>query len=262
MVAKKQNEETGRKVRSLVLDLETFPTEAYVWGLFDQNIGLNQIKRTGGVVSWAAKWVDADETELSSINITTKRAMVKEIWKMLDEADEVIGWNSNSFDLKLLNAEFAMIGLPPPSPYKKIDLMRIVKNNMKFVSSKLEHVAGQFGVGSKVKHSGFDLWLGCMAKDQASWDLFHEYNVQDVLLTEKLYHKLRPWIKTGLNRSLLTGNCVCHTCGSANVQQRGWYYTKAFKWKQYQCKDCGAWNKSDERLPRDTKKNPLLRPIQ
>ncbi len=29
----------------LVLDIETAPIVAHVWGLFDQNIGLNQIKR-------------------------------------------------------------------------------------------------------------------------------------------------------------------------------------------------------------------------
>ena len=52
-------------VKTLVVDLETVPTEAYVWGLFDQNVGLSQIIKPGRIVSWAAKWLDSDEVEYS-----------------------------------------------------------------------------------------------------------------------------------------------------------------------------------------------------
>lgn len=249
-------------VRTLVLDLETYPGKAYVWSLWDQRINPGMLIDSGGILCWSARWAGEDETIYSGLNITTKNKMLKEMWKLLDEADEVVGYNSDRFDLKWLNGQFFELGLPPPSPYKKIDLMKVVKQNMRFLSNRLSYVASRIGIGEKAETGGFQLWEGCMRKDPEAWELMETYNVQDVALTEELYNKLRPWIKTAINRSLFTGNCVCHNCGSADIQHRGWHYTKAFKWKKFVCKSCGSWGRSDERLPRDTRKNPLMRPIQ
>lgn len=245
------------EVKTLILDVETHPTSGYVWQLFDANLSLNQIIEPGGIMSWAAKWYGDDEVWYSSINMTTKRNMLKEIWKMLDEADEVVGWNSNSFDLKLLNAAFAVAGMGPPSPYKKVDLMRTVKSQMKFISNKLDFVSGQFGVGHKLEHEGFDLWVKCMNKDQEAWARFEDYNVQDVLLTERMYDKLRGWITSGINRSTVAQGFVCHNCGSSHLQSRGTAITTTMTYRRYQCQDCGAWPR--ERLSIKTeKKSPTL----
>lgn len=228
-------------VKTLILDLETVPAQGYVWGLFDQNISLSQLIESGGIVSWAAKWYGEDYTYFSSINMTSHKNMIAEMWKMMDEADEVVGWNSNSFDIKLFNAAFAVHGLGPPSPYKRVDLMRTVKSQMKFLSNKLDYVAGVFGVGHKMEHEGFDLWKKVMEGDQEAWARFEEYNTQDVLLTERMYEKLRGWITTGVNRSTVTHSCVCHACGSSNLQRRGFARTTTMTYQRYQCKDCGAW---------------------
>ncbi|MDA8440548.1 MAG: hypothetical protein M0Z51_17040, partial [Propionibacterium sp.] len=45
-----------RKPRVLTFDIETRPINAYVWGLWDQNVGLTQIVDPGGVMCFAAKW--------------------------------------------------------------------------------------------------------------------------------------------------------------------------------------------------------------
>ena len=229
------------EIKTLILDIETFPTAAYVWQLFDTNVNLNAIIKPGGIMSWAAKWHEDDDVWYSSINMTSHKNMLKEVWKLLDEADEVVGWNSNSFDLKHLNAAFAVAGLGPPSPYKKVDLMRTVKSQMKFVSNKLDFISGEFGVGHKLEHEGFDLWVKCMNKDQDAWARFEDYNVQDVLLTERMYEKLRGWITTGVNRSTFHGDLRCHECGSKHLQSRGTAITSTQTYRRYQCQDCGSW---------------------
>lgn len=248
------------EVKTLILDIETFPTQAYVWGLFDQNVGLNQIIKPGQIVSWAAKWAGSDEVEYSSINMTTPRKMLKEIWKLLDEADEVVGWNSNSFDLKYLNAMFAVMGFGPPSPYKRVDLMRTVKSQMKFVSNKLDFISGEFGIGHKIEHEGFDLWVKCMAKDQEAWARFEEYNIQDVLLTERMYDKLRGWITNGVNRSTFHNEMICHQCGSSHLQSRGIARTTTMTYRRYQCQDCGSWPRERIAIKQD-RKNQLVRTV-
>lgn len=228
-------------VKTLILDIETYPTEAFVWGLWDQRVALNQIIEPGDTMSWAGKWYGDVNIHFSGLNMAVKEEMLAGIWEMLDEADEVVGWNSNSFDLKLLNAGFATLGWGPPSPYKKIDLMRVVKQNMKFVSNKLDFVSGQFDVGHKLEHQGFDLWVRCMRGEKKAWKIMREYNEQDVLLTERMYDKLRPWITTGVNRSNLEGKFVCPTCGSDHLHSRGFHRTTTMVYRKYQCQSCGAW---------------------
>ena len=46
---------------SLTCDIETLPIGANVWGLFDQNVGLNQINEDWAMLSFAAKYYDKRE---------------------------------------------------------------------------------------------------------------------------------------------------------------------------------------------------------
>lgn len=229
-------------VKTLILDIETFPALVYAWGLWDQNVGLNQIVDRGGVACWAATWAGSDETHFSSVHMTDKRSMLREMYNMLEEADEVVGWNSNSFDIKHLNGEFWLQGWGPPAPFKRVDLMRVVKNNFKMLSNKLEfNLQERLGL-HKMEHEGFPLWAKCMKGDKKAWADMETYNITDVLRTEELYETLRPWIpNSGINRSaLLAGHC-CSECGSTKVHSRGTARTTTQEYKRYQCQNCGTW---------------------
>lgn len=231
-------------IKTLILDCETFPTQAFVWGLWDQNVSLNQIVQPGDILSWAAKWAGDRYIYFSGLNMASNADMMAGLWDMLDEADEVVGWNSNSFDLKLINAAFAVLGWGPPSPYKKVDLMRTVKQHMKFISNKLDFVSGQLGVGHKLEHQGFDLWAQCMQGDRNAWKVMREYNEQDVLLTERVYDRLRAWINTGVNRSAVDLGHVCPSCGSNHLHSRGTHRTTTMLYRKFQCQGCGAWSRT------------------
>ena len=50
-----------QKPRILVLDIETSYLEARVWGLWNNNVALNQIIKDWSILSFAAKWLDEDE---------------------------------------------------------------------------------------------------------------------------------------------------------------------------------------------------------
>jgi uncharacterized protein YprB with RNaseH-like and TPR domain len=112
---------------------------------------------------------------------------------MMEEADVLVGWNSASFDHKHINREFLENGMSPPSPVKDLDLMTIVKANFQFPSNKLDYVAQKLGVGAKVKHSGFELWIKCMDGDDKAWKEMKKYQIQDVQLLDNLYDILLPW---------------------------------------------------------------------
>ena len=179
-------------MKILVLDIETRPNMAYVWGLWDQNVGLNQTIETGTVISFAAKWYGKKKVHFYSDYHDGHETMVQAAWDMINEADAVVHFNGKAFDIKHLNREFILAGLTPPSPHKDIDLLSVVKQRFKFASNKLQHVSSELGIGSKIQHDGFDLWVRCIANDDKAWNLMRRYNKQDVVLTEQVYDRLRP----------------------------------------------------------------------
>lgn len=234
-------------IKILIIDIETRPNLAWCWGLFDQNISLNQIERVGSVISWAAKWHGDRRVMFASDHHDGHKSCIKQAWDLIDEADVVIGYNSKSFDMKHLAREFILADLPPPSHYVDIDLLAVVRNRFKFLSNKLQHVSQELGIGSKTQHDGFDLWLGCMRGDPKSWTIMRRYNKQDVVLTEKLYERLLPWIRNHPHRGLYGGDVACcPRCGHDKLITRKYYTTRTGKYRTVQCKQCKGYSKANK----------------
>lgn len=234
-------------VNILVLDIETTPNLAYVWGLFDQNVGLSQLVSETEVLCWAAKWLDSPVVFFAaSWQKGGKEAMVRKMYDLLDQADAVVHFNGKSFDMPHLNREFILLGLTPPSPYRQVDLLLATRKAFRFVSNKLAHVAPALGLPGKAETGGFELWRDVMAGNKQAQSTMRSYNEQDVLVTESLYHKILPWISAHPNRNLY-GETGCPLCGGANLVRRGFYYTQASKFIKYRCSDCGSYHRSRTR---------------
>jgi uncharacterized protein YprB with RNaseH-like and TPR domain len=183
-------------MKTLFLDIETTPMQVYTWGLWDQNISIDQIIKSTEMLCFGARWLGSKKVIFKSVHHDGKEAMLEELHELMEEADVLVGWNSASFDHKHINREFLENGMLPPSPVKDLDLMSVTKANFMFPSNKLDYVAQKLEVGAKVKHSGFRLWLGCMADDKDSWKEMKKYQIQDVNLLIDLYDILLPWFVT------------------------------------------------------------------
>lgn len=242
-------------MRILLLDIETAPNLVHVWGLWQQNVAINQIIDSGYVMCWAAKWYGEDEVYFDSIYKSKHKSMISRIHKMIDEADAVVHYNGSKFDMPTLNKEFLLHGMNPPAPYKQIDLLQTARSQFKFPSNKLDYIAKSLGLGQKVKHIGHELWIQCMSKKKEAWEMMEEYNKQDVVLLEKVYDRLRGWIKSHPNHGTYDGIVCCPNCGSEEYYRRGWAYTAAYKYKRFSCMKCGTWF-------RDTKNNLFDEPIR
>lgn len=229
-------------MKILFLDLETSPNLAYVWGLWQQNVSINQMVSSTEVICFGARWYGQRKVHFSSVHHDGKQAMLKAIHELLDEADAVVGWNSATFDMKHLKREFIENDMLPPSPSKDIDLMRVAKSQFRFPSNKLDYVAQKLGIGKKVKHSGFDLWIGAMAGDDKAWREMKKYQLQDVNLLVDLYEKFLPWVKNHPIR--LSEGLTCVNCGSGHLQARGIAKTSSAVYQRYQCQGCGRWQRS------------------
>jgi hypothetical protein len=249
------NRRSKTKARIVTLGIETRPLLAYSFGIWEQNIG--QVKEFGSMFAFAAKFYDERQVKFYSDHHDGREAMVHAAWKILDDADIVVGYNSRGFDVKLMNLEFALLGLTPPSPYKQIDLRHVVKGNFRLVSNELDHVASQLGLGSKTKRAGFQLWLDCMNGDAKAWALMKKYNVQDVVLTEKLYDRLRPWVKQHPHLGTFEGSPdSCTNCGNKGPHEyTGLHRTLSQAYDRYRCRNCGAHLRSNSKslTPRTTR---------
>ena len=177
-------------MKILLLDIETSPNTAHVWGLWNQNVSLNQLMESSYVMCWAAKWLGKKEVMFDSVMENSHTNMIKIIHQLLNECDAVIHYNGSKFDIPTLNKEFLLLGLKPPAPYKEIDLLKTARRKFKFPSNKLDYVAQALGVGKKVKHIGHELWIQCMAKDKKAWAIMKKYNKNDVVILEKVYNKM------------------------------------------------------------------------
>lgn len=236
------------KPRILALDLETSPNLAHVWGLWQQNVGINQLLESTEVICFGARWLGEDEVIFGSVHHNGKKEMLEMVHALVDEADAVMGWNSKGFDSKHLNREFLENGILPPSPYMDLDLMLQVKAAFRFPSNKLDYVAQKLGVGHKVRHSGHEMWIKCMAGDEDAWAEMKAYQIQDVDLLIDLYYKLLPWIKGHPNMGLYSDEiAVCTNCGSHNITRQGFTRTGASTFQRFQCQDCGKWQRSSKR---------------
>jgi len=246
-------------MKILILDIETSPHTGFHWGLFQQNISIGQLIESSTVLCWAAKWLGEKKVHFSSVYETTPIKMIKEIHKLINEADAIITYNGKRFDMPTLNKEFLIHKLPPPSPYKDIDLINTARGKFKFASNKLDYIAQMLGIGQKTSHQGMPLWIECMAKNPKAWKLMKRYNINDVKLTEEVYDRLKGWINIHPNYNILSEDIVCPNCGGHHLQKRGTSLALTKVWQRVQCQDCGKWSKLNK--PIETKKSDSATPI-
>lgn len=258
-----------KEPRGLILDIETAPITAYVWGLYDQNISLNQVKNDWCILSWAAKWLGDPVSKVmymdnsKSKNIYDDKKLIKHLSYLLNKTDYVITQNGEEFDIKKLNARAVINGLPPIKPCKSTDILKEGRKVFKFTSHKLEYVTDVLNSKyKKLKHEeypGFDLWKAIMAGDKHAWEVMKKYNIHDILSTEEAYLKLRGWINTQNIPAYSDDATMRCKCGSNKLEKRGYAYSEASKFQIYRCLSCGKWPRSSINILSREKKRGLLR---
>lgn len=242
------------------VDIETRPSEVYAWGLRDQNIGINQIIRPGGLLMFAAQRHGTKAVESYAEWDCGYEEMVKRSHEIYDAADYIVTFNGARFDNKHLRACWAELGLNPPSPWRDIDLFRTV-GKFNWPSRKLAYVCQRLGVDHKTDPGGFETWdhilRGTPEQAAKAQTRMTRYCKNDVKITTQLFHRLLPWID-GLNVPLISGgsdedtsqvSVRCTRCGGDNIQARGWAYTTTYRYRRYCCTDCGGWMRASKSEP-------------
>jgi DNA polymerase elongation subunit (family B) len=237
--------------RILTLDIETSPMEVLHFGkLYDVTLRKENIIRPTEMMCFAAKWYGEKKVMYYSTFHNGTDAMLHALWDLLDECDILITYNGKRFDVPHMNRELLEAGFQPPSPYRNVDLYQTVKSQFLFESSSLEFVSQRIAIGAKIKHAGMPLWRGCMRDEEESWTKMRRYNRQDVLLTEKLYTRLRPWVPRHPSLAAYTASgtvAICPACGSDDLRREGYTQTQVSIYQRYRCRACGKWSRGTHR---------------
>lgn len=230
----------------LLLDIETAPNMAYVWGAWKQNVGHNQWVKKSHIMSIAYKWLNAEGTFYMENRLNDDRDIVREIYRLLDEADIVVAHNGQKFDLPTIIGRGVVHGFQPPSPYFIVDTFQVARKELRLVGNSLKILCDQLGLPAKEDHKkfpGFELWAECLKGNDEAWEEMKEYNIADVTSLEALYLRLRPYMKNHPNVVYNTDEVKCPKCGG-DVQYRGYYFSRAgLCYRRFQCKKCGGWGR-------------------
>ena len=235
----------------LFWDIETAPSLGWTWGKWEQNV--LDFKTPWYMLSFAYKWAHDRKVTVRALpdykrfkrDREDDKDLVRDLHRIMCEADIIVAHNGDRFDIPKATARFIYHRLKPPSPFKSIDTLKILRRFLKLDSNKLDDACAFFSLGRKLPHTGKALWFACMQGDKKAWEKMRHYNARDIRLLEALFERVKPYATNLPNLNIYTGSKGCPTCQSHNVIKRGLYYVQKIVRQRLHCKDCGAWFAGD-----------------
>ncbi len=255
----------GPKV--LVFDIETALREYFAFSPKVEYLPKSNLKKDSHLLSFAAWWKGRPRSEVIYMDVRHEKSvendlrLVERLCDLLDEADIVEGYNSDRFDIRVVNARVKFWKLKPPSTFKKLDVMKIVRKHYELPYYSMEYVAEFFGVGRKLKHKrfpGIELWKECALGNIAAFEEMRKYNIQDVFTCDEILDEAAPWHKMpNLDVWFEDKENICW-CGSKEFKANGKQHTDTGVFQRYRCIKCGHEKRSRKNLLEKTKKSFLL----
>lgn len=201
----------------------------------------------GFTICGGYKWLGEDKVYCPSImdyegwkdDLINDRKLIKELHRVITQADMVVTFYGKGFDLKWMNSKCLEYGLSvlPNSPH--VDLFFVAKTNLNLSRKSLENIGRYLKLPNKKYRVSGDIWKQARIGNESAIQKVIEHCKADVLMTEKLYYRLRPLIRT---HPRVAGWEPCRNCGSDRLQKRGTAITST-KGKRIRvmCTKCGAW---------------------
>lgn len=239
-------------MKVLLFDIESSPNVAYIWNKYEQD-ALGDFIKERQIISFAWKWLGEKEVHCLALPMfpgykkkpEDNKALILKLHEIISRADVVVGHNVNEFDDKMANAEFLRHKLKPPPPHRTVDTLLVARGRFRFNSNKLGDLGQRLGLGKKLETGGFKLWAGCLRGDSASWKRMVAYNKKDVILLEKVYLKIRPWMTRHPDMNMADRRAGCPSCRAPWIKliRRGWSLSNDGKKPRFNCSVCGKWSK-------------------
>lgn len=233
------------KPKRLFYDIETSYNIVKAWRIgFNINLNMNDIIQERAIITIAYKWEGEEDVTVLSWNKGCDKEIIKDFVKVMAEADELVGHNVDRYDTKFIMARALKHNIPVLPKYQSTDTLKLAKKHFMLNSNKLDYIAQYLGIGHKTKHRGMEMWDDIILRnDPKALEEMIEYNVQDVFLTEQVYHKLMEYSLPKVNHaSKQTGDKhTCPQCGSDHAELHKTYISgTGTKTRLMNCLNCST----------------------
>lgn len=231
-------------IKRLFYDIETSPMVVYSWRIgYKLSLSHDNIINDWKVICISYKWEDEDKVyNLKWDKNQCDKKIIEKFVKVLDEADEIVAHNGDRFDIKKLRTRAILHRIPMKPNYRSLDTLKKAKSHLSFNSNGLNSIAKDLGVGEKLAHTGFKMWVDVLNKDKEALKMMCDYCNVDVVVLEDVYHALQSYIKHNTNVSTHNGGlkCACPNCASEDIILNKNNFTSLGTIKREMfCKSCG-----------------------
>lgn len=231
------------KPKRLFYDIETSYNLVKSWRIgFNLNINMDDIIQERAIITIAYKWEGEEDVTVLSWDKGCDKKIIEDFVKVMADADELVGHNLDRYDTKFIMTRALKHNISVLPKYQSTDTLKLAKKHFMLNSNKLDYIAQYLGIGHKTKHRGMPMWDDIILRnDPKALEEMIEYNVQDVFLTEQVYHKLMEYSIPKVNHQVLTGEgkCGCPECGSKEATLVKTYATAAgTKSRLMNCNSC------------------------
>ena len=233
--------------KRLYFDIETSYNQGKFWTAgFKLNISPENIIKERAVICVCYKWEGEKKVHSIEWKKGNDKQLLIDFIKVMNQADEVIGHNSDRFDITWLRTRCLVNKTPMAPDYNSVDTLKMARKYFKFNSNKLDYISGLLGFGHKL-HTGMALWDKIILEnDPISMAKMVKYCKKDVVLLEKIHQEFIPYTKHKTHVGVLNGGhkIDCPECGSEHLVKRGVRISAAgTKHQELQCQDCGKYHK-------------------
>ena len=259
-------------VKALTIDIERLPGQVSVqhrgFTIDGPVWDLNALKHIIGrrihaddVIEWprticaAARWYGEEDVMFAAEwEVGGYDAFMREVWSWVDEADILIGHNMAAFDSKHLMSGWAEMGLPAPSPFKVIDTLKIARGSLNMESNTLDSLAKRLGVEAKSDKYDVRVAQAAVAGDKDAQARIEGYNRGDIVASEALFDRLRPYARNIPHLGMWTDDeLACPSCGSTMTATGKTVHANVQRYEHLHCPNCGAHARGTARLKNPTR---------
>jgi predicted PolB exonuclease-like 3'-5' exonuclease len=233
------------KIKRLYFDIETSPNVVFSWSVGHKiNLTHDNILQERAIICICYKWEGDDKVYSVQWNKGDDRKMLVEFMKVMSQADEVVGHNSDNFDIKWLRTRCLYHGIEAFPEYNSVDTYKFAKSYFRFNSNKLDYISKFLGHEGKTP-TGYALWKAIVLNnDKQAMDEMVQYCKNDVLILEKVHKEMKNYTKYKTHVAHLHDGYKsdCPECASTNIQSRGYSISlSGYRKRRCQCQDCGKW---------------------
>lgn len=232
-----------RSLRILYFDVEISPEVVFRWPN-QEWIPHYQVINHQFMFCWGAAW--SDQKQLLGAKLTPEEVaeqddsrIAAELAALVVEADYVLAYNGDRFDVKKLNNRLVYHRLEPMGPVQTIDPLKLVKRDLGLSHNSLDAVLAFLQMEGKLK-TDFSLWTRAYYGDEVAMQQMLRYCRRDVDRLRAAFEELLPYFKK-LPRLVFGDGSYCTNCGSTDFQKRGFVYSAAGRKQQYKCNNCARY---------------------